>query len=86
MEAYANMPTATAAATPTAAAKPAAEKAPETLDLPYAMSHGLKNEGAKITAQLLETTDAMEVVNDILIPALTAPESCLNRARSFCPS
>ena len=41
VEAYANMPTATAAATP-AAAKPAAEKAPETLDLPYAMSHGLK--------------------------------------------
>ena len=47
VEAYANMPTATAAATPAAAAKPAAEKAPETLDLPYAMSHGLKNEGQK---------------------------------------
>ena len=85
VEAYANMPTATAAATPTAAAKPAAEKAPETLDLPYAMSHGLKNEGAKITAQLLETTDAMEVVNDILIPALDSAGKLFEQGKIFLP-
>ena len=79
------VPTATAAATPTAAAKPAAEKAPETLDLPYAMSHGLKNEGAKITAQLLETTDAMEVVNDILIPALDSAGKLFEQGKIFLP-
>ena len=84
VEAYANMPTATAAATP-AAAKPAAEKAPETLDLPYAMSHGLKNEGAKITAQLLETTDAMEVVNEILIPALDSAGKLFEQGKIFLP-
>ena len=85
VEAYANMPTATAAATPAAAAKPAAEKAPETLDLPYAMSHGLKNEGAKITAQLLETTDAMEVVNEILIPALDSAGKLFEQGKIFLP-
>lgn len=85
VEAYANMPTATTAATPAAAAKPAAEKAPETLDLPYAMSHGLKNEGAKITAQLLETTDAMEVVNEILIPALDSAGKLFEQGKIFLP-
>ena len=66
-------------------AREEAEKAPETLDLPYAMSHGLKNEGAKITAQLLETTDAMEVVNDILIPALDSAGKLFEQGKIFLP-
>ena len=87
VEAYANMPAATVSA-PTAAPSAKAsggEKAPETLDLPYAMSHGLKNEGAKITAQLLETTDAMEVVNGILIPALDSAGKLFEQGKIFLP-
>lgn len=86
VEAYANMPTTAPAAAPVASGKSAsAEKKPETLDLPYAMSHGLKSEGAKITAQLLETTDPMEVVNGILIPALDNAGKLFEQGKIFLP-
>ena len=42
-----------------AASTPAVKK--EDMTLGYAMSHGLKNDAAAITAKLLETTDAMEI-------------------------
>lgn len=35
-----------------------------------AVLNGLKSEGAQLTKQMLETTDSMEIVNNILIPAL----------------
>ena len=86
VEAYANMPTPTASAAPTPSAKASpAEKKPETLDLPYAMSHGLKSEGAKITAQLLETTDPMVVVNEMLIPALDSAGKLFEQGKIFLP-
>ena len=46
------------------------EDIPEYEDLFYAVQNGLKNEGAKITEELLKTKDPMEIVNGILIPAL----------------
>jgi 5-methyltetrahydrofolate--homocysteine methyltransferase len=49
------------------------------------MSHGLKNEGAKLTAQLLETTDPMEVVNGILIPALDESGKLFEQGKIFLP-
>lgn len=86
VEAYANMPTPAASAAPTPSAKASpAEKKPETLDLPYAMSHGLKSEGAKITAQLLETTDPMVVVNEMLIPALDSAGKLFEQGKIFLP-
>lgn len=39
-------------------------------DLMYCVKNGLKSEGAKITEELLKTTDSMQIVDDILIPAL----------------
>lgn len=42
----------------------------ETHDLMYCVKNGLKSEGAKITEELLKTTDSMQIVDDILIPAL----------------
>lgn len=88
VEAYAHM-TAPAAST-SAPAKPAAQPAAdrtqlEKLDLPYAMAHGLKNEGAKITAQLLETVEPMEVVNQILIPALDDAGKQFEQGTIFLP-
>lgn len=84
VEAYAGMTTAVAASAP--AAKPTQkEKMPETLDLPYAMSHGLKNEGAKITAKLLETKEPMDVVNHILIPALDTAGKQFEQGKIFLP-
>lgn len=86
VEAYAGMPAAAPAAAPVSAGKsPSPESKPETLDLPYAMSHGLKNEGAKITAQLLETTDPMDVVNGILIPALDEAGKLFEQGKIFLP-
>lgn len=41
-----------------------------THDLMYCVKNGLKSEGAKITEELLKTTDSMQIVDEILIPAL----------------
>ncbi len=41
-----------------------------TNPLYQAVLNGLKSEGAQLTKQMLETTDSMEIVNNILIPAL----------------
>ena len=36
----------------------------------YCVKNGLKAEGAKVTEELLQTTNSMEIVDNILIPAL----------------
>ena len=41
-----------------------------THDIPYCIAQGLKAECAAVCTELLETVDAMEVVNSMLIPAL----------------
>lgn len=83
--AYADMKSPSPAAPVQAVAKSTKEQAPKELDLPYAMSHGLKNEGAKITEQLLQTKDPMEIINEILIPALDVAGKGFEEGKIFLP-
>lgn len=65
--------------------------APETTvsktdnDLGYALENGLKGEGARITAELLKTTDPMAIINDILIPALDKTGGEFEKGKIFLP-
>jgi 5-methyltetrahydrofolate--homocysteine methyltransferase len=51
----------------------------------YAVTNGLKAEGAKITEELLETTDSMEIVDNILIPALDKVGTEFEQGKIFLP-
>lgn len=51
----------------------------------YALEHGLRSEGAKVTAKLLETTDPMDIVNEMLIPALDKAGEDFEQGRIFLP-
>ncbi|MGN0606423.1 MAG: homocysteine S-methyltransferase family protein [Oscillospiraceae bacterium] len=62
---------------------PAAKK--EDIDIFYAIENGLKNDGARITAELLKTHDAMEVVNQMLIPALDKAGNEFEKGKIFLP-
>lgn len=55
------------------------------IDLGYALENGLKSEGARITAELLKTTDPMTIINDILIPALDKTGSEFEKGKIFLP-
>ncbi|MBE6837463.1 MAG: homocysteine methyltransferase [Ruminococcus sp.] len=57
----------------------------ENITLEYAISKGLKSEGAKITANLLENTDSMEIVNSMLIPALDKAGTAFEKGEIFLP-
>lgn len=57
----------------------------QDIDLNYALENGLKAEGAKLTEELLKTTDAMEIVNGILIPALDKTGSEFESGKIFLP-
>ncbi|MBR2912367.1 MAG: homocysteine S-methyltransferase family protein [Oscillospiraceae bacterium] len=64
-------------------AAPAAAKTEMTLG--NAISAGLKSEAAQLTAQLLETTPAMEIVNSHLIPALDKAGAEFEAGKLFLP-
>lgn len=51
----------------------------------YAVENGLKEEGEKITEELLRTVDAMEVVNNMLIPALDVVGDKFEKGTIFLP-
>ncbi|MCM1299908.1 MAG: cobalamin-dependent protein, partial [[Eubacterium] siraeum] len=55
------------------------------IDLNYAIENGLKAEGAKITEELLKTTDPMEIINGILIPALDKTGADFESGKIFLP-
>lgn len=55
------------------------------IDLNYALENGLKNDGARLTEELLKTTDPMTVINDILIPALDKTGSEFEKGKIFLP-
>ena len=55
------------------------------MDLNYALENGLKNEGAKITEELLKDTDPMVIINDILIPALDKTGNEFETGKIFLP-
>lgn len=68
--------------TPKAAVKLSANS---EITLDYAIENGLKSEGAKITEKLLETTDSMVIVNEMLIPALDKAGSDFEKGKIFLP-
>lgn len=59
--------------------------AENSLDLGGAVLKGLKSEGARMTAELLKTTPAMEIVNDMLIPALDKAGAMFESGKMFLP-
>ncbi len=64
--------------------KPAAgEKV--TMDLPSAVASGLKAECRSITKELLKTTEPMEIVNTMLIPALDKAGAEFEKGKLFLP-
>ena len=55
------------------------------IDLEYAIENGLKDEGVKITEKLLETIRPMEIVDQILIPALDKAGANFESGEIFLP-
>lgn len=55
------------------------------INLDYALENGLKSEGARLTEELLKTSDPMAVINDILIPALDRTGSRFEKGEIFLP-
>lgn len=68
-------------------AAPAVTSAPKNteVDIFTAVYNGLKSEGAAVTKRLLETTDAMQIVNEMLIPALDRVGDDFERNKIFLP-
>lgn len=50
-----------------------------------AVISGLKSEGTTITEKLLETTDSMEIINEVLIPALDKVGDAFEKGAMFLP-
>lgn len=82
--AYAGMKT-TASPAPAAPAASEASAKPSQEGLAYAVENGLKAEAARLTASLLETTDAMEIVDTLLIPALDHTGAAFEKGTLFLP-
>lgn len=53
--------------------------------LEYAIENGLKNDGARITGEMLETESPMTIINDHLIPALDKAGSQFETGKIFLP-
>ena len=68
-------------------AAPAVTSAPKNteVDIFTAVYNGLKSEGAAVTKRLLETTDAMQIVNEMLIPALDRVGDDFEKNKIFLP-
>lgn len=69
----------------TAAPAPAAPAKGAGMTLGAAISAGLKSEAASLTKELLQTTEAMEIVNGQLIPALDAAGAEFEKGKIFLP-
>lgn len=54
-------------------------------DLPSAIANGLKAESARITEELLKTHDSMEIVDNMLIPALDKTGAEFESGKIFLP-
>lgn len=68
-------------------AAPAVTSAPKNteVDIFTAVYNGLKSEGAAVTKRLLDTTDAMQIVNEMLIPALDKVGDDFEKNKIFLP-
>lgn len=54
-------------------------------DIGYALEHGLSEEAAKITEKLLEQSEPMIIINDMLIPALDKAGILFEQGKIFLP-
>lgn len=64
---------------------PAAPKEKNAPDLIYSVGNGLKNSAVKAAQELMETTDAMEIINGYLIPALDSAGEKFEKGKIFLP-
>lgn len=55
------------------------------IDLPFAVINGLKDDAARITTELLESRPAMEIISEILIPALDEVGDGFENGKIFLP-
>lgn len=55
------------------------------IDIFYAIEKGLKKEGGEIVERLLETTESMEIINTMLIPALDKVGAEFESGKIFLP-
>lgn len=67
---------------PKAAPAPSEQK---NTGLAYAVENGLKNDAVKAAEELLNSTDAMSIINDYLIPALNAAGAKFEKGTIFLP-
>ena len=51
----------------------------------YAIENGLKNEGARITSEMLKTIDSMTIINEHLVPALDKAGDDFEKGKIFLP-
>ena len=72
-------------AAPTPAPKASGELNVSPEGLLFAVQNGLKQDGAAITEKLLETTDPMVIVDDMLIPALDRTGADFESGKIFLP-
>ena len=63
----------------------AAPKAVADMDIATAIYSGLKTEGAGLTEKLLQNTDPMQIVNEMLIPALDKVGDDFEKNKIFLP-
>lgn len=54
-------------------------------DIPYCIDHGLKENCAALTGELLKTTPPMAIINDILIPSLDRVGAGFEKGEIFLP-
>lgn len=59
--------------------------AKEDITLEYAVCSGLKDDAKRITEQLIETTDSMDIINGMLIPALDKIGEGFEKGKVFLP-
>ncbi|MCH5348851.1 MAG: homocysteine S-methyltransferase family protein, partial [Oscillospiraceae bacterium] len=57
----------------------------EVKDLPSAIANGLKTESARLTEELLKTSGSMEIVDNIIIPALDKAGAEFEKGKIFLP-
>ncbi|NLT08280.1 MAG: dihydropteroate synthase [Ruminococcus sp.] len=65
-------------------AAPAA-KSGNTADLGYCVKNGLKNDAVKAAEALIATTDPMDMINNVLIPALDSAGAEFEKGKIFLP-
>ncbi|MGN0677824.1 MAG: homocysteine S-methyltransferase family protein [Ruminococcus sp.] len=55
------------------------------IDIFYALENGMKNDGIRITGELLENNDPIEVINNYLVPALDIAGEKFEKGKIFLP-